>query len=81
MIVDQFDEMVEQSEHQPLVMSVALHPFICGQPFRLRPLRQALKHCLGHKQKDKVWFTCAGNIAQHCLTLPQYAECKDKASL
>lgn len=81
MMVDQFDEMLEQSEHQPLVMSVALHPFICGQPFRLRPLRQALKHCLGHKQKDKVWFTCAGNIAQHCLTLPRYADCKDKTSL
>ena len=37
MIVDQFDEMIEQSEQQPLVRSVALHPFICGQPFQLRP--------------------------------------------
>jgi hypothetical protein len=57
MIVDQFEEMIEQSEQQPLVMSVALHPFVCGQPFRLRPLRQALKHCLQHKCKDEVWFT------------------------
>jgi allantoinase len=81
MVVDQFDEMIEQSEQQPLVMSVALHPFICGQPFRLRPLRQALKHCLEHEDKQKVWFTSAGRIAQYCLTLPAYRESKDKASL
>ena len=36
MIVDQFDEMVEQSAAQPLVMAVSLHGFIVGQPFRLR---------------------------------------------
>jgi peptidoglycan/xylan/chitin deacetylase (PgdA/CDA1 family) len=78
MIVDQFDEMVEQCEQQPLVMSVALHPFICGQPFRLRPLRQALKHCIEHERKEKVWFTSAGKIAQYCLTLPRYSGCKDK---
>jgi allantoinase len=81
MVVDQFDEMIEQSEQQPLVMSVALHPFICGQPFRLRPLRQALKHCLEHENKQKVWFTSAGRIAQYCLTLPSYRESEDKASL
>jgi peptidoglycan/xylan/chitin deacetylase (PgdA/CDA1 family) len=52
MIVDQFDEMIEQCDRQPLVMSVALHPFICGQPFRLRPLRQALKYCLTHPLRE-----------------------------
>jgi len=76
MIVDQFEEMVEQSEQQSLVMSVALHPFICGQPFRLRPLRQALKHCLNHKNRDTVWFTGAGKIAQHCLALPTFQQTK-----
>lgn len=79
MMVDQFEEMLEQSAGQPLVASVALHPFICGQPFRLRPLRKAFKHLLGHK--DKVWFTTAGAIAQHCMTLPRYQECKDKTKL
>ena len=37
MIVDQFEEMLEQSERQPLVCALALHGFIVGQPFRLRP--------------------------------------------
>ena len=68
MVVDQFDEMLEQSVEQPLVMSVALHTFICGQPFRLRPLRKALQHCAEHK--DRVWFTRAADIANHCITLP-----------
>jgi peptidoglycan/xylan/chitin deacetylase (PgdA/CDA1 family) len=81
MIVDQFEEMIEQSDQQPLVMSVALHPFICGQPFRLRPLRQALKHCMQHKHKDKVWFTTAGEIAKHCAALPEYTDSEDKKSL
>ena len=36
MIIDQFDEMLEQSREQPLVMGIALHAMIVGQPFRLR---------------------------------------------
>ena len=28
MIADRFDEMLEQSRAQPLVMGIALHPFI-----------------------------------------------------
>lgn len=70
MIVDQFDEMVEQSAEQPLVMAVSLHGFIVGQPFRLRPLRRALEHCLKHALKERVWFTRALDIANYCLSLP-----------
>jgi allantoinase len=70
MIVDQFEEMLEQSEAAPLVMAVSLHGFIIGQPFRLRPLRLALRHCAEHKRKDRVWFTRALDIANHCLALP-----------
>jgi hypothetical protein len=69
MIVDQFEEMLEQSEKQPLVFAVSLHGFILGQPFRLRPLRQAIKHCAQHKQKDQIWFTRAGEIAKYCLSM------------
>ena len=69
MIVDQFDEMVEQSEKQPIVFALSLHGFIVGQPFRLRPLRQAIKHCVQHKLKDRIWFTRAGEIAKYCYSL------------
>lgn len=70
MVIDQFDEMIEQCAEMPLVMGVALHTFVCGQPFRLRPLRQALRHCAEHKLSDRVWWTRAVDIANHCIALP-----------
>ena len=72
MVVDQFDEMLEDSRKHPLVISIALHPFICGQPFRLRSLRRALQHCIEHAD-NRVWFTRADAIAQHCFQLPDAA--------
>lgn len=69
MIVDQFEEMLEQSDRQPLVFGLSLHGFIVGQPFRLRPLRQAIRHCAQHKHKDRIWFTRAGEIAEYCYAM------------
>lgn len=63
MIVDQFDEMLMQSISHPLVFSIALHPYIMGQPFRLKHLRRALQHI--KKRQEKIWFTYPGNIADH----------------
>jgi len=54
-VVDQFDEMLEQCVKHPLVCNISIHPYVFGQPFRLRPLRIALKHCVEHKQRDRVW--------------------------
>ena len=68
MIVDAFDEMLEQSVDAPLVMGVALHAYIVGHPHRLRPLRRALQHIAANR--DKVWITTAGRIADFCLSLP-----------
>jgi hypothetical protein len=68
MIVDNFDEMLEQSAAQPLVMGVALHPYIVGQPYRLRHLKRALRHLAA--RRDRVWATTSGAIANHCLALP-----------
>ena len=60
MIIDNFDEMLTQSQGQSLVMGIALHPYIVGQPFRLRHLRRALSHIAEHR--DRIWFTRAGDI-------------------
>lgn len=68
MIVDNFDEMLVQSRDQPLVMGIALHAYIVGQPFRLKHLRRALQHIAGHA--DRVWLTTTGAIAGHAMTLP-----------
>ena len=51
MIVDQFEQMLAQSERHPLVCSISLHGFVVGQPFRLRPLTQAIAHCAQHRLK------------------------------
>jgi len=68
-VVRQFDEMVEQSERQPLVFSIALHAMIFGQPHRLRALRDGLRRILQHPKFDRVWLTRPGDIASHCESL------------
>ncbi len=68
MIVDQFDEMRETPGDQPLVMSVILHSFISGQPFRLRALRRAVEHVLGFRAD--LWVTQPGAIADYFRSLP-----------
>ncbi|MCJ2033075.1 polysaccharide deacetylase family protein [Methylobacterium sp. J-068] len=60
-LVEAFDEMLEQSRTAPLVMGIALHPYIVGQPHRLRPLRRALAHIAA--RRDDIWLTTAGGIA------------------
>ena len=70
MIVDGFDEMIEQCRAQPLVMTISLHPFVMGQPFRLPALRRALTHCVEHRNRDRVWWTTPGAVADACYALP-----------
>lgn len=65
MIVDNFDEMLVQSRRQPLVMGIALHPYLVGQPYRLRHLRRALQHLAAAHSRGEVWFTTPGAICQH----------------
>jgi allantoinase len=59
MIVDNLDEMLRQSKEQPLVMGIALHPYLVGQPYRLRHLRRALRHVV---KARGVWLTTPGLI-------------------
>jgi hypothetical protein len=47
-------------------MSVVVHSFISGAPFRLRALDRALRHMT--LQRDRVWFTQPRAIAAHLST-------------
>ena len=69
LIVDNFDEMLAQSRAQPLVMGIALHPYLVGQPYRLRHLRRALEHVVGHR--EQLWITTPGAICAHVDALPR----------
>jgi hypothetical protein len=60
MIVDEFDELRETADEQPVVMSVVLHSFISGTPFRFRAVRRALDHMAGFA--GDVWFTTPADI-------------------
>jgi allantoinase len=62
-MIDQFDEMLLQSAKWPLVCTIVPHPFVIGQPFRLRVLRRALNHIAACR--DKVWITTTGKVASH----------------
>ncbi len=70
MITDQFDEMLVQARTQPLVMGIALHPYLVGQPYRLRLLRRALEPIAAARDRGEVWFTTPGAICAHVDTLP-----------
>lgn len=70
LIIDNFDEMLEQSNQQPLVMGIALHPYIIGQPYRLRHLRRALAHMNKARETGRVWVTTPGAICKHVNTQP-----------
>lgn len=64
-IIDNFDEMLQQCTQQPLVMGIALHPYLVGQPYRLRHLRRALSHIAAERDRGNVWVTTPGAICTH----------------
>jgi hypothetical protein len=71
MITDQFDQLLEDSTQQPVVMSIILHSFISGQPFRRRQLRKALAHIAAHR--NSLWLTTPGQIAAFIHANPDHA--------
>jgi allantoinase len=64
-VMDHFDEMLAQSVKQPLVMGIALHPYLVGQPHRLLHLRRALAHIARSRDAGKIWMTTPGEICRH----------------
>lgn len=64
MIVDAFDVMQGECVKRPLVMGIALHPYLVGWPHRFKHLARALDEIV-RKADERVWFTTAGAIAAH----------------
>jgi peptidoglycan/xylan/chitin deacetylase (PgdA/CDA1 family) len=65
MIVDEFTELA--ATPHPLVMSVVLHSFITGVPFRLRAVRGALERIAA---AEGVWLTTPREIHRAVLNSP-----------
>ncbi|MBY0336277.1 MAG: polysaccharide deacetylase family protein [Acetobacteraceae bacterium] len=70
-VLGDFEERLRQiaADGVPQVMGIALHPYLVGQPYRLRALRRALAAIAA--ERDRVWITTAGGVFDHCLTLPE----------
>jgi allantoinase len=45
-------------------MCIALHPFLIGQPNRIKYLDDILSHITGH---DDVWMTTADDITEYYI--------------
>jgi len=68
MIIDAFDVMLEESRRRPLVMGIALHGYLMGQPHRIKHLERALRY-MQQRSGDQVWWTTAGAINDHYRSL------------
>ena len=66
-LIDQFDELMRISKDETVVMSISLHTFIMGQPFRIGHLRRALEHILS--RRDEIWITRPKDIAKYYKSL------------
>ena len=60
MVIDHFDCVYAEAAHRPMVMCIALHPYIMGQPHRIRHLERALGHVVSHAG---VWMATGEEIA------------------
>jgi peptidoglycan/xylan/chitin deacetylase (PgdA/CDA1 family) len=61
MIRDHFETVWREGTEQPRVMCVALHPYIVGQPHRIRHLERVLSEILA---RDGVWPATGLEIAE-----------------
>ena len=70
MIVDDVEERRRQvaTDGLPQVMGIALHPYIIGQPYRLRVLRRALATIA--QARGEIWIATAGAVLDHVAALP-----------
>ena len=59
MIVDQFDQMYEEGPEPARFLSIAIHPFLVGHPYRARHLERALAHI---RKRQDVWLATGSEI-------------------
>ncbi|WP_294322211.1 hypothetical protein [uncultured Sphingomonas sp.] len=68
MIADSVEQLLRECDRRPLVLGIALHPYIMGQPHRALHLDRVLTR-LREADDSRIWWTTAGAIAQHVTDL------------
>jgi peptidoglycan/xylan/chitin deacetylase (PgdA/CDA1 family) len=69
--IDQFDRLYQEGAERPKVMAIAIHPYISGQPFRIKYLEQVYEHVNKKKgvlhwngEQIMEWYRNAGKKAK-----------------
>ena len=57
-------DVYEEGAESGRVMCIAIHPYLLGQPHRIKYLDEALGYIMSH---DGVWQTTADDIAEHYI--------------
>ena len=72
MIRDAFDTLYEEGAETGRVLAICLHPFLYGQPHRLKYLDEALAYVMSH---EGVWQATGSEIADWAMRewLPSWA--------
>ena len=65
MLKRHFDRLLLEGERSGTVMCIPLHAYLVGQPHRIRPFEEALRHITSHR--DDVWFATGREIAKHFI--------------
>jgi peptidoglycan/xylan/chitin deacetylase (PgdA/CDA1 family) len=60
MVQDQFDVLYRESKTNGRVMTLSLHPYISGLPFRIKALDKVLEYIRSH---EDVWLATGAEIA------------------
>jgi peptidoglycan/xylan/chitin deacetylase (PgdA/CDA1 family) len=64
MLQDAVTQLLSECDRRPVVLGVALHPYIMGQPHRVPALARVLQ-TLRDADDPRIWWTTAGAIADH----------------
>ncbi|HEX7105794.1 MAG TPA: polysaccharide deacetylase family protein [Acidothermaceae bacterium] len=64
LVMDQLEGLVAAGEHTGQVMAIGVHPFVLGQPFRLKYLDRVLRQLAATQE---VWITTSDEIAETYL--------------
>ena len=66
MISDAVEQLLGECDRRPLVLGIALHPYVMGQAHRALHLDRVLTQ-LREADDPRIWWTTAGAIAEHVV--------------
>ena len=63
-LIRQYDRLADEGAKSGTVMCIPLHSYLIGQPHRIGPFEDVLRHIAAD---GRAWITRSGDIADHYL--------------